>query len=59
MPPLCTVAPSKVLESVAEGEDKEMDDSEEKAVTKPPGKEDIETAELKVETPELKVTTML
>nr|XP_033490002.1 formin-binding protein 4 isoform X1 [Epinephelus lanceolatus] len=47
-------APSKVLESVAEGEDKEMDDSEEKAVTKPPGKEDIETAELKVETPELK-----
>nr|XP_020469405.1 formin-binding protein 4 isoform X2 [Monopterus albus] len=43
---------SKVLESVAEGEDKEMDDSEEKTVLK---REDVETPELKVETPELKI----
>ncbi|XP_078113713.1 formin-binding protein 4 isoform X1 [Sander vitreus] len=45
---------SKVLESVAEGEDKETDSSEEKTVTKPPVKEEVETPELKVETPELK-----
>ncbi|XP_026221311.1 formin-binding protein 4 isoform X1 [Anabas testudineus] len=45
---------SKTLESVAEGEDKETDDSEEKTLVKPPVKEDLETPELKVETPELK-----
>ncbi|XP_059190949.1 formin-binding protein 4 isoform X2 [Centropristis striata] len=44
----------KVLESVAEGEDKETDSSEEKTVPKPPVKEEVETSELKVETPELK-----
>ena len=59
MPLLCLLAHSKVLESVAEGEDKETDNSEEKAATKPPVKEEVETAELKVETPELKVTTVL
>ncbi|KAM9352142.1 formin-binding protein 4 [Symphorus nematophorus] len=47
-------APSKVLESVAEGEDKETDISEDKTVSKPPVKEEVETPELKVETPELK-----
>lgn len=41
-----------VLESVAEGEDKDIDSSEEKTVAKPPAKEEVET-------PELKVTTML
>lgn len=59
MPLLCLVALSKVLESVAEGDDKETDSSEEKTVTKPPVKEEVETPELKVETPELKVTTAL
>lgn len=56
---MCPVAVHKVLESVAEGEDKETDNSEEKPVSKPPVKEEVETPELKVETPELKVTTML
>ncbi|XP_070763842.1 formin-binding protein 4 isoform X2 [Enoplosus armatus] len=46
---------TKVLESVAEGEDKETDHSEEKTVPKPPVKEEMETPELKVETPELKI----
>ncbi|TMS05285.1 Formin-binding protein 4 [Larimichthys crocea] len=41
-----------VVESVAEGEDKEADSSEEK--TKPAVKEEVEAPELKVETPELK-----
>ncbi|XP_018519625.1 formin-binding protein 4 isoform X1 [Lates calcarifer] len=45
---------SKVLETVAEGEDKETDNSEEKTVSKPQVKEEQETPELKVETPELK-----
>ncbi|XP_042352216.1 formin-binding protein 4 isoform X2 [Plectropomus leopardus] len=45
---------SKALESVAEGEDKETDSSEEKTAKKPQTKEESETAELKVETPELK-----
>ncbi|XP_070686590.1 formin-binding protein 4 isoform X2 [Pempheris klunzingeri] len=44
----------KVLESVAEKEDKETDNSEEKTLSKPPVKEELETPELKVETPELK-----
>ncbi|XP_074490230.1 formin-binding protein 4 [Sebastes fasciatus] len=44
----------KVLEGVAEGEDKETDNPEEKTVTKPVVKEEVETPELKVETPELK-----
>lgn len=59
MPFLCPVVLPKVPESVAEGEDKETDNSEEKTVVKPLGKEEVETPELKVETPELKVTTML
>ncbi|XP_068459222.1 formin-binding protein 4 isoform X2 [Clinocottus analis] len=45
---------SKVQESVKEEEDKEADNSEEKAVTNPPVKEEVETPEFKVETPELK-----
>uniref|UniRef100_A0A8C9X5R4 Formin binding protein 4 n=1 Tax=Sander lucioperca TaxID=283035 RepID=A0A8C9X5R4_SANLU len=48
-----------IMGSVAEGDDKETDSSEEKTVTKPPVKEEVETPELKVETPELKVTTAL
>ncbi|KAM8892122.1 formin-binding protein 4 isoform 2-T2 [Spinachia spinachia] len=44
----------KVQEGVKEVEDKETDSSEEKAVTNPPVKEEVETLELKVETPELK-----
>uniref|UniRef100_A0A3P8SUU9 Formin binding protein 4 n=1 Tax=Amphiprion percula TaxID=161767 RepID=A0A3P8SUU9_AMPPE len=44
----------KVLESVEDGENKEADSSEDKTVSQPPAKEDGETAELKVETPELK-----
>lgn len=56
---MCHVALSKTLESVAEGEDKETDDSEEKTLVKPPVKEDLETPELKVETPELKVSEVL
>lgn len=59
VPLLCPVALSKVLETVAEGEDKETDNSEEKTVSKPQVKEEQETPELKVETPELKVTIML
>lgn len=59
MPLLCLVAPAKVTESVAEGEDKETDSHEEKSGTKPIVKEEVETAELKVETPELKVTIVL
>lgn len=43
-----SVAPSKVLESVAEGEDKETDSSEEKTVSKAVVKEEVETPELKV-----------
>ncbi|XP_026166764.1 formin-binding protein 4 isoform X2 [Mastacembelus armatus] len=46
--------PSKVLECVAEAEDKEVDSSEEKTALKMQVKEEVETAELKVETPELK-----
>ena len=45
----------KVLESVAEEEDKEKDSLEEKTVSKPLGKEEVETPEQKEETPELKV----
>ncbi|KAM7003273.1 LOW QUALITY PROTEIN: formin-binding protein 4 [Tautogolabrus adspersus] len=45
---------SKVLDSVAEVEDKEADDSEEKTGSKPSAKEELETPELKVETPELR-----
>ncbi|XP_070827585.1 formin-binding protein 4 isoform X2 [Chaetodon trifascialis] len=41
------MAPSKVLESVAEGEDKETDSSDEKTVPKPPVKEEVETPELR------------
>lgn len=46
----------KALESVVEGEDKETvkDNSEDKTVSKPSVKEEVESAELKVETPELK-----
>lgn len=47
-------APPKVPESVAEGEDKEADTSEEKTASKAPVKEEVDSAELKVETPELK-----
>lgn len=50
MPFFCPVAPSKVLESVAEGEDKETDSSDEKTVSKLPVKEEVETPELKVKT---------
>ncbi|CAN9498774.1 unnamed protein product [Ophioblennius macclurei] len=45
---------SKALESVAEGDDKESKDSEDKTAPKPPGKEETDASELKVETPELK-----
>ncbi|XP_068169670.1 formin-binding protein 4 [Antennarius striatus] len=48
------MASSKVLETVVEGEDKEIEDNEEKTVSKPPVIEQVETPELKVETPELK-----
>ncbi|XP_035521161.1 formin-binding protein 4 isoform X2 [Morone saxatilis] len=41
-------APAKVLESVVEGEDKETDSSEEKTLSKPPVKEEVETPELKI-----------
>ncbi|XP_058502310.1 formin-binding protein 4 isoform X2 [Solea solea] len=44
----------KVPENVAAGEDMETDNAEEKADSKPSVKEEGETAELKVETPELK-----
>ncbi|XP_069018024.1 formin-binding protein 4 [Embiotoca jacksoni] len=54
LPDTTETALPKVLESVVEGEDKEPDNSEDKAVSKPPVKEEVETAELKVETPELK-----
>ncbi|XP_071360170.1 formin-binding protein 4 isoform X2 [Trachinotus anak] len=47
-------APPKVPENVAEGEEKETDNAEEKTVPKPSVKEELETSELKVETPELK-----
>ncbi|CAJ1057341.1 formin-binding protein 4 [Xyrichtys novacula] len=46
-------AVSKVLDSVAEVEDKETDDAEEKSGSKL-STEELETSELKVETPELK-----
>ncbi|KAK5902559.1 hypothetical protein CesoFtcFv8_007802 [Champsocephalus esox] len=42
-----------VLESVAEGEDKDIDSSEEKTVAKPPAKEEVETPELKFQIGEL------
>ncbi|XP_029289496.1 formin-binding protein 4 isoform X2 [Cottoperca gobio] len=45
---------AKVLESVADGEDKETDSSEEKTISKLPVKEEVESPEPKVETPELK-----
>ncbi len=50
VPLLCFVAPSKVLDAVAEGEDKETDGSEEKTISKPSVKEEVETPELKVKT---------
>lgn len=50
---MCLVAPSKVLESVIEGEDKETDSSEEKTLSKPLIKEEVETPELKVKTTSL------
>lgn len=48
----CLLAPSKVLESVEEGEEKEKTSSDEstKALTK-----EEETTDLRIETPELKV----
>lgn len=49
------VATPKVQESVVEGEDKEKDGCDEKTASKPLVKEEVETSELKVETPELKV----
>ena len=52
---LCRLVTPKVLESVAEEEDKEKDSLEEKTVSKPLGKEEVETPEQKEETPELKV----
>lgn len=52
---LCPVATPKILESVAEGEDKEKDSCEENTVSKPLVKEEAEVSDLKVETPELKV----
>lgn len=55
---MCHIAPSKVLENVAEGEEKETDNAEEKSLSKTSVKEE-DTTELKVETPELKVTAML
>ncbi|XP_042267071.1 formin-binding protein 4 isoform X1 [Thunnus maccoyii] len=48
-----TAALSKVLESVAEAEDKETENSEEKSVTKPPAKEEVETPELRFQIGEL------
>lgn len=47
------VANSKTSESIAEGENNES--AEEKMVSKPAVKEEVETSEAKVETPELKV----
>ncbi|XP_039881088.1 formin-binding protein 4 [Simochromis diagramma] len=44
----------KVLESVEEGEDNEVENSEDKMGSKPSVKEEGETSELKEETPELK-----
>lgn len=55
---LFLVALPKVLESVAEGEDKETDNSEEKIDSKSSVKEEGEVSELKEETPELKVTAL-
>lgn len=59
MPLLFLVALPKVLESVEEGEDNEVENSEEKMGSKPSVKEEGETSELKEETPELKVITLL
>ncbi|XP_041853410.1 formin-binding protein 4 [Melanotaenia boesemani] len=43
----------KVLESVVEGENNDTDDSEDKTLSKPPVKEDVETPELKFQIGEL------
>lgn len=53
---LCLLAPSKILESVVEGEEKEKNSSDESA--KPLTKEE-EMSDLKMETPELKVNECL
>lgn len=47
------VAISKTSESIGEGENNE--NPEEKTVSKPVVKEEVETSDVKVETPELKV----
>ncbi|KAM7414227.1 hypothetical protein PAMA_019175 [Pampus argenteus] len=47
------VALSKVLDSVAEAEDKETDNNEEKPVSKPLAKEEVETPELRFQIGEL------
>lgn len=47
------VVNSKMSESIGEGENNES--AEEKTVSKPAVKEEVETSEVKVETPELKV----
>lgn len=47
------VAISKTSESIGEGENNE--NPEEKTVSKPAVKEEVETSDVKVETPELKV----
>lgn len=46
------VANSKASESIVEGEN---ESTEEKTVSKPAVKEEVETSDVKVETPELKV----
>lgn len=48
----CFVANSKTSETIGEGE---IESSEEKTVSKPVVKEEVEMADVKVETPELKV----
>lgn len=47
------VANSKMSENIGEGENNES--TEEKTVSKPAVKEEVETSDVKVETPELKV----
>lgn len=49
---LVFLANSKTAETIGEGE---VESSEEKTVSKPVVKEEVEMAEVKVETPELKV----
>lgn len=54
LPDNAETALPKISESVEDGENKETDSSEDKTPAQPSAKEEGETAELKVETPELK-----